>query len=203
LPSNVMAYRTTADTGRLLASDDFEPEVPFENLAALANNPLDFFNAAVVTGQTETPIIPGLPAKPDEKYKGFPGKILTLVTPTCVSACDITSSILKKSGRSVFLGTHSNGTGAGFSASSTLNSDFTDANDQVQVKIPNFLFGVPDKVLDPEVGLPYDQYKDAYLLENRPTVADIQYSTKVEDLDPRSFGKGWREAVLKAVKDNF
>jgi hypothetical protein len=200
LQAPVMAFRITPDIGRLLASDGFQPEINFEDMGAFENNPLDAFNAAAAAGQRESMIIPNQANPVDPVVGGYSGKVLAIVSPYCISACDMTASLLKKSGRATLIGTHSNGTGAGFLSSPTLNSTFQDANDEFAIKIPNFLFGVPDVALDTTKGYAYAQYKDTYLLENKPTVADIQYATTHDDLDPTNPGKGWRAAVLKAVQ---
>jgi hypothetical protein len=160
------------------------------------------FNAAVAANQKETDIIPNVTLGMDSTVGGYPGKILTLVSPSCISACDMTASLLKKSGRSVLMGTHSNGTGAGFESSQALDSSFKDTNDELSIKIPNFMFGVPDKVLDQSKAVPYAQFEASYLLENRPTIADIQYALTTDDLDPNDPGKGLRAAVLNAMKAN-
>lgn len=194
------AFRITSDTGRLLSADNFYPEVNFEDLGAFSNNPIDIFNAAAAAGQKESPIIPNVPLGADSVVGGYPGKILALVTPNCVSACDMTAALLKKSGRATLFGTHSNGTGAGFLSAANMNATFQDSNDELMIKIPNFLFGVPNQPLDPTQGVAWTANENSIMLENRPTEADVQYSLSLADLNPTSPGQGLQLAVLETLK---
>jgi hypothetical protein len=198
-PGAVMALRTTEASLRLQNSSNFSSETAFEDLGIMNQNPVDVLMAAIAKGQTETDIIPdeSLGADPSTGG-GYEGKILVLVTPDCVSSCDMTASLLKKSGRATFLGTHSNGTGAGFQSTDALDSKFKDDNYELATEIPNFLFGVPDQLLDASKTYSYAQFENSYLLENHPTVADIQYQTTLDDLNPAYFGLGWKKAVAKA-----
>jgi hypothetical protein len=198
-PGPVMALRTTEASIRLQNSLIFAPEMVFRGLGMLKLNPVDILMGAISKGQTETDIIPDVALGADPSTGGgYSGKILLLVTPDCVSSCDMTASLLKKSGRATLLGTHSNGTGAGFQSTNTLDSDFKDSNYELATEIPNFLFGVPDQVLDDSKTYSYAQYENSYLLENHPTIADIQYQTTLDDLNPEYFGLGWKKAVAKA-----
>jgi hypothetical protein len=198
-PSPVMAFRITPDTGKLLASDTFQPQLNFEDLGAFLNNPIDIYNKAADANQKESDIVPNAVLGADAAVGGYEGRILALITPDCVSACDMTASLLKKSGRAVLLGTHSNGTGAGFLSSASLNSTFQDSNYELAIKIPNFLFGVPDKMVDQVSGAPWAANESNYMLENHPTAADVQYTLSTADLNPSSPALGWEIAVFKEL----
>ncbi len=116
----------------------------------------------------------------DPKVGGYSQKILAVISPICISACDMTAHLLKNSGRAVLFGSPSNGTGAGFMSQAKLDSNFQDSLGLLKFNIPNFLFGVETKAGDPS-RLPYDQYKEL-LTENHPTPVDIPYALTPIDL---------------------
>jgi hypothetical protein len=131
----VMDLRVTQDIGRLLASDNFQPDLAIKDFGKVANNPLDEFERAAAAGESETNIIPNIPLPADPKSGGYDGNVIALVTPNCISACDMTAALLKKSGRAAaIIGTQSNGTGAGFYSSDSLDSTFKDSNDELAVQ---------------------------------------------------------------------
>lgn len=132
----------------------------------------------------------------NSKVGGYNQKIVAIVTPYCISACDMTARLLKNSGRAVLFGTEANGTGAGFWSSNTLNSEFQDSEGQLSFQIPNFLFGVQTKASD-EVRMPYAQAK-GLLMENLPTPADV-----MQDLDPKDLSTGGKLYGEAAVRELF
>ena len=120
------------------------------------------------------------------------------MTPNCVSACDNMINLLKSSKRAILVGTHSNGTGAGFSSDSRLNTQWTDPRHVLSTTFPNYIFGVPG-------GAPgeYIFEKDsAWKLcsENRPHQADIFYTTQMVDL--MNSNKGWFEKAAEVLEQN-
>jgi hypothetical protein len=142
---------------------------------------LNALSDALGSGAKYTDVINNKDNVASDKVGGYSQKIVAIVTPGCISACDMMSRLLKNSGRAVLLGTAANGTGAGFESSGTqLNSEFTDTEGQLQFQIPNFLFGV---ATSPGLAqrIPFVQGKDL-LMENRPTVADVQYELTAKDM---------------------
>lgn len=129
-----------------------------------------------------------------EGVKGYEGKIVALISPNCISACDITSIILKVSGRAQILGTNANGTGAGYRSNQDLNTQFKDRYNVFATNIPNMLFGYGKKDFDAnnDLGL-----NSAYELnsENVPVKADIEYKETFEDT--KNYMSGW---ITKAIE---
>jgi hypothetical protein len=131
---------------------------------------------------------PGLP-------DGFNQKIVALVSPFCISACDIFAGLLKANKLATLVGTSSNGTGAGYFVDDKVPYVFSDTYSILKVSIPDDAFGLAGKTGLPSV-LPFDQAKDL-ITENRPTVADVHYDTTIQDLG--SHGEGWLLAGLKEL----
>jgi hypothetical protein len=131
----------------------------------------------------------------DEAVKGYGGKIVALIGPNCVSSCDITAALLKHSKRAVLMGMPANGTGAGFSSSKELNTEWTDSNRVFTLTIPNHLFGVPGG----PVGQPMLSGRTEELnMENRPTLPDQEYSLTAEDILQDS--AGWIRKALELLE---
>lgn len=141
-----------------------------------------------------TPMVSYTDVGNDPKIGGFDNKIVALVTADCVSACDMMTSLLKASGRATIIGTHSNGTGAGFLSTQDLNTQWTDSLRVFSSQIPNHLFGRPG-----EAGVRIFGEDSAYDmdLENAPTQADIQYSPMVKDLVKNN--TGWLDKAVEVL----
>ena len=138
------------------------------------------------------------PIFPDGKVQGFDNKIVALVTADCVSACDKMSSLLKTSKRATLIGTHSNGTGAGYLSTSEMSTDWTDSLRVFSTKLPNYLFGMASDVDTRIFGEDSVYELD---LENLPTQADILYRPTMKDFAKNNIG--WLEKsveVLEAIK---
>jgi len=131
-----------------------------------------------------------------QKVKGFNNKIVALVTASCISACDKMSFLLKASGRATIIGTHSNGTGAGFLSSSELNTKWEDRLRVFETQVPNYLFGIPGKSYETTVF--DDNSADEMCSENRPTVADIQYAPTM--LDVAKNNVGWLQKAAQVLE---
>ena len=122
----------------------------------------------------------------------FTQKIVTLVSPDCASGCDITAALMKANKRSVLIGTHTNGTGAGFSTVNEQGAGFSDSRGFFKIKIPNFVFGIGQvdsgKIIE---------FSNDLILENRPTVADVQHSYSLEDINENL--QEWRKITERAL----
>lgn len=131
-----------------------------------------------------------------QKIKGFNNKIVALVTANCISACDKMSFLLKSSGRATIIGTHSNGTGAGFLSSSELNTKWEDRLRVFETQVPNYLFGKPGKSYETTI---FDENSvEDMCSENRPTVADVQYATTLLDVAKNSVG--WLQKAAQVLE---
>lgn len=190
----VMGFRVSPSTTDLLTQDDNPDDTGARNLDIPVDTATVFsaLSDALAKGAAYTDVLNNKDIRP-ALPNGYNQKIVAIVTPTCISACDMTANLLKTSGRAVLIGTAANGTGAGFEASETkLSSDFLDSEGQLQFRIPNFLFGVaPASVQDSRI--PYEIGKQ-YLMENHPTVADVHYELTPQDLATQ--GKSLGEAAV-------
>lgn len=121
--------------------------------------------------------------KSNKDIGGYDGKIAVLISPRCISACDIQSMLFKSSKRALLIGSHSNGTGAGYMTYSPYNSTgWEDTYGVFRIQIPNFLFGAPLNVEEHRrdaLGM-----TDASLSsENLPVAADIEYHPSLADYE--------------------
>jgi C-terminal processing protease CtpA/Prc len=129
------------------------------------------------------------------KVKGFNNKIVALVTANCISACDKMSFLLKSSGRATIIGTHSNGTGAGFLSTEELNTKWEDRLRVFETQVPNYLFGVPGKSFETTVF--DDNSAETMCSENRPTIADVQYAPTMLDVTKNNIG--WLQKATQVI----
>lgn len=131
----------------------------------------------------------------DARIGGFAQKMVVLVTPNCVSACDMTSFLFQESKRATLIGTSSNGTGAGYRSSSELNTEWTDPLRVLTTNVPNFLFGRPGK--DVEKSVYGENSVEELCSENIPAIADVQYSTTKLDLAKGNLG--WLQKAAEVL----
>jgi C-terminal processing protease CtpA/Prc len=126
---------------------------------------------------------------------GYDQRVVVMITPNCISSCDITSMLMEASNRVTLLGTHSNGTGAGMtSAKPFTGAGWTDDFDVISVNIPNFLFGRPGPMNS------YIHSGNAYYelnSENVPVQASVQYDYTLDDFLNGS--AGWFEKAIEIL----
>jgi hypothetical protein len=164
-------------------------------------NPITSWEAyqkAYATQQKYTEIIGGTPITAHSKVGGYDGKIVALVTPQCISACDMTAALLQRNQRATLIGTSTNGTGAGYRSTDSLSETWKDSDNFFSIKIPNFIFGVlPEQPAAGEIGLPFEKFMDTAMLENRPSVAEEQYQLTLNEI----LGKetGWYKKALEVL----
>jgi hypothetical protein len=133
----------------------------------------------------------------DPVVKGYSNKIVALVTADCISACDKMSFLLKSSKRATIIGTHSNGTGAGFlSMSADFNTQWSDPLHVLDTQIPNYLFGVPGDDFMTTVFAEGSEEK--LCSENHPTVADVPYAPTMKDVVQNNIG--WLEKAAEVIE---
>jgi hypothetical protein len=167
-----------------------------------------------------------LPAeRADRRVRGFSGAVLALTTPYCISSCDRLAALLKVSGRAQVLGSPTNGTGAGFTATwdpttQRLQSDWRDSSGLLMAQIPDMLFGailtqeVPTTSGRPNgfvpwIGwllqgrpeaveyVPLAIFGEGSLLENQPTQPDIPF--EINSLDLSDGASAW----LRKIQDTL
>jgi hypothetical protein len=130
----------------------------------------------------------------DRGVGGYTGKLVALISPECISACDNMAMYIEQTSRGPIIGTHSNGTGAGFMSSAAISPDWRDNYQIMRARVPNYLFGRPGG----EAGVRIFEDRAAELnMENRPTRATITYATTVRDV--LSGDQGWLDVALNAL----
>lgn len=130
----------------------------------------------------------------DPEVGGFEHPIVALISPMCVSACDMMAMLLQSSQRARLIGTNTSGTGAGYASEGNLHEKWSDSLKIFHIAIPNFLFGKvggkPGERLFPEKA-------EELCSENRPTVADVPYDTTLEDL--KNGYQGWLNKAVEVL----
>lgn len=155
----------------------------------------EIMDEALNEGKVFAPMYNTGAARADLKVGGFDQKMVVLVTPNCVSACDMTSFLFQESKRATLIGTSSNGTGAGYRSSSELNTEWTDPLRVLTTNVPNFLFGRPGK--DIEKSVYGENSVEELCSENIPAVADVQYSTTMLDIAKGNLG--WLQKAAQVL----
>ncbi|MBC7429170.1 MAG: hypothetical protein H7336_11195 [Bacteriovorax sp.] len=158
----------------------------------------DMMTTALDQGKEYSPMFTmSGPIVADAKVKGFDQKMAVLITANCISACDMTAFLFKNSKRAQIIGTHSNGTGAGFRSSDKLNTEWSDPLRVFSSTIPNFLFGRPGA--DPMQAVFGDSSVEDLCSENQPTMADVNYSISLTDLTKNNLG--WLQKAAQVLED--
>lgn len=120
--------------------------------------------------------------------KVYSQNVYLLLTPDCVSACELTANRFKKAARAVLIGEPSNGTGYGFTSNNNKKTAFSDYLNMFSMGIPNFAFGTAivenDSEFETEEGvrgaiLPRNELT---IMENNPTTPDYIVSYTKADL---------------------
>jgi hypothetical protein len=112
-------------------------------------------------------------------------------------------ALLKASKRAILVGSPTNGTGAGLVGINQDNSiaKFRDSFNQIEVDVPNYLFGVAKAPVGEEQNghiLRFSENMDL-LLENKPTQPDVPFHLSVDDL--REQTEGWLDITLRVLSD--
>jgi hypothetical protein len=134
----------------------------------------------------------------DAGVGGYDEKIVTLISPSCISACDGIAMLLQAAKRTTFIGTTTNGTGAGFIGGGAFEDEIQlrDRYQLVSLRVPNRLFGYPGSVGQYIVSDP-EAYKTMNS-ENRPVSAEIQYQETLQDFTEK--GEGWYAKALENLQ---
>lgn len=118
----------------------------------------------------------------------FTQNVFLLVSPDCVSACDITANRFKKTGRATLIGEPANGTGFGFSSNGNGKTTYRDYLNLLTMDIPNFAFGTA--IVEDDSGFKVEGSLKASILpasqlakmENNPTQPDYIVRYTRDDL---------------------
>ena len=156
----------------------------------------DIFDSTIANREEHSPMMAFSPIPFDAKVKGFSNKIVALITGSCISACDKMSFLLKSSKRATIIGSTTNGTGAGYLSTTELNTQWQDPLRVLSTQVPNYLFGLPGESFDQVV---FGEGSISKMCtENRPTIADVQYSPTAVDLTRNSLG--WLQKAAQVIE---
>ena len=152
------------------------------------------------------PPVPNFNIKAHKKFGGFAQPIITLISPRCLSACDIMANFLHSSGRALLVGSQTNGTGAAFLEIGDQprhpKAEWVDSvYGTFTLKIMNTLLGVGQELVSDEtLYLPFASHFSV-LRENKPIAADNRFrrTTSKDDVIQRNVG--WKELIENALKE--
>ncbi len=197
LPGATSGFRMTAYM-RQIQEASLHQEVVAEDLTlgVTMDEMKDFMQKTIDDNKDYTPMFAGETLVTDSDVGGYSNKIVALVTADCISACDKMSFLLKSSKRATIIGTHSNGTGAGFlSMSADYNTNWSDPLHVLDTQVPNYLFGIPGENFMTNV---FEEGSQERLCsENHPTMADVPYATSMKDVVKNNIG--WLEKAAEVL----
>lgn len=197
-PGGTSAFRITSYMRQIQEPGLFQEVVGEDQSFGVTMDELrDMIQKTIDERRTYTPMFAAENIAFDmQKVKGFNNKIVALVTADCISACDKMSFLLKSSGRAVIIGTHTNGTGAGYLSSSELNTKWEDRLRVLETQVPNYLFGVPGNDINQTVF--EDNSAETMCSENKPTFADVPYASTMLDVARNS--AGWLQKAAQVIE---
>ncbi len=166
--------------------DDLEPRTVAEVIGAARR-----VGAAFTRALVEKPI------QASDAVGGYRGRVLALVSPSCMSACDRLAAMLRVSGRALLIGGPTEGAGGSQQETRSLPVRWTDAGGVVTLAIPNAAMGVLPASRRGEAPPSADDFFRALAFENRPVLPDVPYATTLEDV--REHDRGWLEQVDRAL----
>ncbi|MFL5264137.1 MAG: S41 family peptidase [Anaeromyxobacteraceae bacterium] len=161
----------------------------------------DAIGAARKAQQDFTPAFLESPLRASDAVGGYEGRVVALVAPTCMSACDRFAALLRNSGRATLIGEPTEGAGGSQQEARNLAVRWSDPEGLLSVSIPNAAMGV-QRALPPSgerrpAPLSAEDFFGSVAFENRPVTPDVRYATRVDDLTGRN--RGWLEKVDGAL----
>jgi hypothetical protein len=144
-----------------------------------------------------TPAFLEQPLRASEAVGGYPGRVVALVSPACMSACDRLAALLKSSGRATLVGEPTEGAGGSQQEARNLAVRWTDPEGLLALAIPNAAMGVQHALPAAPGDRPADEFFRSLALENRPVQPDVPYATRLDDLTHHN--RGWLEQVDTAL----
>lgn len=118
----------------------------------------------------------------------FSKKLIVLISPDCVSACENTAAKLKNSQRAILVGRPAHGTGFGFSTAGGAGTKFNDPLQFFDMEIPNKAFQsvvLPDTASfrsDARAMVSVVPLSQIQFMENHPTTPHIIHENTLNDL---------------------
>lgn len=197
-PGATAGFRMTSYMRQIQEPSMFQEVVGEDQSFGLTNDEMkDIFQKTIDERRAFTPMFANEVIPYDmAKVKGFSNKVVALVTADCISACDKMSFLLKSSKRAVIIGSHSNGTGAGFLSSGELNTKWEDRLRVFETQVPNYLFGLPGSSIEQTVF--DDNSVESMCTENKPTIADVPYATTMLDVARNNIG--WLQRAAQVIE---
>ena len=129
---------------------------------------------------------------------GYQGRVVALVSPGCMSACDRLAGMLQRGHRAVLVGGATEGAGASQQESKDQSARWVDAGGMVGVSIPNAAMGVQRTAVVGVTQASAEQFFEQLAFENRPVEPDEPYATTRQDL--LTHNRGWLEAARAALQ---
>jgi Peptidase family S41 len=171
-------------------SDDvFEPRRIAEAIGAARRSQQDFAPAFLES-----------PLHASDGVGGYAGKVVALVGPSCMSACDRFAALLHASGRGLLVGSPTEGAGGSQQEARNLAVRWTDPEGVLSISIPNAAMGVQRALPgdgEKRTAVPAAEFFETLAFENRPIAADVPYATRLEDLTDHN--RGWLEKAEAAL----
>ncbi|HET9598737.1 MAG TPA: S41 family peptidase [Anaeromyxobacteraceae bacterium] len=154
----------------------------------------DAIGAARTAGREFTNAFLERPLSPRQGEAGFPGRVVALTSPSCMSACDRLALLLQASGRAVLVGGPTEGAGGSQQETKNLQVRWSDPEGLVSLSIPNAAMGV-QRTLPAAAGAGFgsEDFFAGLAFENRPVRPDVPYATRVEDVVGAN--RGWAAVV--------
>ncbi len=136
------------------------------------------------------------PARASDAVGGYDGRVVALVAPTCMSACDRLAAMLRTSRRAVLVGAPTEGAGGSQQEARNLAVRWTDPEGLLSISIPNAAMGVQGAL--PAAGrrpgdVSAEEFFSRLAFENRPVGPDVRYDMRLEDLTDHN--RGWLREV--------
>jgi hypothetical protein len=144
-----------------------------------------------------TPAFLEQPLRPRDDL-AFEGRVVALVSPSCMSACDRLAAMLRQSGRALLVGGPTEGAGASQQESKDQSARWVDTGGRVGVSIPNAAMGVQVAAAAGVSTAPAEQFFARLAFENRPVTPDVAYGTTRRDV--LEHNAGWLEAALTSLR---
>jgi hypothetical protein len=161
-----------------------------------AEEVLDAIRAARAAGEELAPAFVDPPAA--AAREGFDGRVVALVAPTCMSACERLAAMLREGG-AVLVGGPTEGAGGSQQEAKGLPARWVDSSGRFALSIPTAAMGVLRGGAAADRTTSAARFFSDLALENRPVRPDVPYETTVEDLVGAN--EGWRAAAEAALRD--
>lgn len=191
-PAGALLLRATAQNRAIYEERARRREWPADGPAPA--RALAALDDASRQGRTFTPAFLEGPVRPSPAVGGYDRRVVALVGPTCMSACDRAAAMLRGAGRAVLLGEPTEGAGASQQeVPGSIGTRWKDPSGLVSLAIPNAAMGVPRSAPAAAEEREPDEFFAALALENRPVEPDVPYAPRLEDVTQHN--RGWLARV--------